>query len=241
MFKLIKGDAPDIDTMNAHVMKMMQDAIKSEGIEEVFSSETDMDAESVDLFSDEYLQRISRIKLPNTKIKLLTQLLKKTLQDFKKVNRIKALTFEERLQVIVDDYNSRMTDKEYVEEVLNDVADQMIELLKKLNEEQQSFEEMGIDYEEKAFFDILLAVADKYNFTFPEDKNIELAKAIHEKIKDKSKYSDWHNRADIKAEMQVDIILLLAQFGYPPTPPEVYEKVYADIIAQAENFKKYED
>lgn len=72
-------------------------------------------------------------------------------------------------------------------------------------------------------------------------EHIELAKAIHEKIKDKSKYSDWHNRADIKAEMQVDIILLLAQFGYPPTPPEVYEKVYADIIAQAENFKKYED
>ena len=41
--------------------------------------------------------------------------------------------------------------------------------------------------------------------------------------------------------MQVDIILLLAQFGYPPTTPEVYEKVYADIIAQAENFKKYAD
>lgn len=74
---------------------------------------------------------------------------------------------------------------------------------------------MGIDYEVKAFFDILLAIADKYNFTFPEDKNIGLAKTIHEKIKDKSKYSDWHNRADIKAEMQVDIILLLAQFRYP--------------------------
>lgn len=185
LFKLIKGDAPDIDTMNAHVMKMMQDAIKSEGIEEVFSSETDIDAETVDLFSDEVLQSINRIKLPNTKIKLLTQLLKKTLQDFKKDNRIKALIFEERLQVIIDDYNSRMTDKEYVEEVLNDVADQMIELLRKLNEEKHSFEEMGIDYEEKSFFDILLTVADKYNFTFPTEKNIELAKAIHEKIKDR--------------------------------------------------------
>lgn len=137
------------------------------------------------MFSDEVLQSINRIKLPNTKIKLLTQLLKKTLQDFKKDNRIKALTFEERLQVIIDDYNSRMTDKEYVEEVLNDVADQMIELLRKLNEEKHSFEEMGINYEEKAFFDILLAVADKYNFTFPTEKNIELAKAIHEKIKDR--------------------------------------------------------
>ena len=103
------------------------------------------------------------------------------------------------------------------------------------------FIEWGIDYEEKAFYDILVAVGEKYNFTFPEDKNIELAKAIHAKIVDKARYSDWVNRADIKAEMQVDIILLLAQFGYPPTPPEIYEKVYADVIQQAENFKKYTD
>lgn len=68
-----------------------------------------------------------------------------------------------------------------------------------------------------------------------------VAKVIHQKVRDKSRYADWYNRADIKAEMQVDIILLLAQFGYPPTPPEIYEKVYADIIEQAENFKKYTD
>jgi type I restriction enzyme R subunit len=105
----------------------------------------------------------------------------------------------------------------------------------------RTFVEMGIDYEEKAFYDILVAVAEKFHFTFPDEKNIALAKAIHEKVKDKSKYSDWSNRADIRAEMQVDIILLLAQAGYPPTPPEIYEKVYASVIEQAENFKKYSD
>ena len=57
----------------------------------------------------------------------------------------------------------------------------------------------------------------------------------------KIKYLDWNNRADIKAEMQVDIILLLAEYGYPPVPPEIYEQVYADILEQAENFKKYSD
>lgn len=41
--------------------------------------------------------------------------------------------------------------------------------------------------------------------------------------------------------MQVDIILLLAEYGYPPVPPEIYVEVYADIIEQAENFKKYSD
>ena len=238
LYKLTKGDAPDIDTMNDHVSKMMQEAIKSEGIDELFSKEKNIDAKSVDLFSDEYLERINRIALPNTKIKILSQLLKQKISDFKKVNRIKALTFSEKLQVVVDDYNSRADDK-FVQNVLDDVANQLMELLKNLKEEQESFEKMGIDYEEKAFYDILVSVAEKYKFTYPEEKNIELAKAIHKKIIDKSKYSDWANRADIKAEMQADIIILLAQFGYPPTPPEIYEKIYADVINQAENFKKY--
>ena len=240
LFKLIKGDAPDIDTMNMHVAKMLQDAIKSEGIQEVFSSETNIKQDAIDLFSDEYLDRIRRISLPNTKIKILSQLLKKTIAEFKRVNKIKGLSFEDRLQAIITDYNSRMDDK-ITREILEDVATQLMDLLEALKEDQNSFEEMGIDYEVKAFYDILVAVGEKYRFTFPEDKNIELAKEIHAKIKDKSRYSDWNNRADIRAEMQVDIILLLAQFGYPPTPPEIYEKVYADVIEQAENFKKYVD
>ena len=240
LFKLTKGDAPDIDTMNNHVAKMLQDAIKSEGIEEVFSNETDIKKEAIDLFSDEYLERIRRISLPNTKVKILTQLLKRTIANFKRVNKIKGLTFEERLNAIVADYNSRMDDK-VTREILEDVAAQMMELLKNLKKEQKSFEELGIDYEVKAFYDILVAVAEKYKFIFPDDENIALAKEIYKKVKDKSRYADWVNRDDIKAEMQADIIITLADHHYPPTPPEIYEKVYSDIIEQAENFKKYVD
>jgi len=130
---------------------MLEEAIKSEGVEEVFSTDTKVDAEAVDLFSEEYLERISRIKLPNTKVKILAQLLKKKVKEFKKVNKIKAVTFEERLQSILDDYNNRMSDAEYVKSILDDVSAQLMELLNKLKEEQDSFNAMGIDYEEKAF------------------------------------------------------------------------------------------
>lgn len=241
LFKLIKGDAPDIDTMNSVVSKMMQEAIGAEGVEEVFSIDKKIKAEPIDLFSDEYLEMIERIRLPNTKAKILTQLLKKAILNFKKVNKIKAQTFEERLQSIIDNYNNRISDKEQVESILNDVTEQLVELLKSLNLEQKSFMKMGIDYEEKAFYDILVAVADKYKFSFSNEKNLELAKAIHKEMTDKSKYTDWANRADIKAEMQAAIILLLRQYGYPPTPPEIYQMVYDDVIKQAENFKKYAD
>jgi type I restriction enzyme R subunit len=63
--------------MNAHVQKMLQDAMQSEGVEEAFSTDKDINAEAVDLFSDEYLERIKRIKLQNTRIKIYAQLLKK--------------------------------------------------------------------------------------------------------------------------------------------------------------------
>ena len=241
VFKLTKGDAPDTDTMNAHVQKMLEEAIRSEGVEEVFSIDTDVDAEAVDLFSDEYLTRISRIKLPNTKIKILTQLLKKKVSEFKKVNKIKAQSFEERLQAVLDNYNNRMTDSEYVKNILDDVSNQLLDLLQKLKEEETSFNAMGIDYEEKAFFDILVAVAEKFKFDVPESENIALAKEIRAAMRDKEKYSDWANSTQIKALMQADIIMILAKHGYPPVPPEIYEKVYNDILEQAENFKKYSD
>ncbi len=52
---------------------------------------------------------------------------------------------------------------------------------------------------------------------------------------DKAKYTDWSQRTDIKAELKVDLIILLAENGYPPVDRD---EVYKEIFEQAENFKK---
>ena len=109
-----------------------------------------------------------------------------------------------------------MTDADFVKSILDDVSNQLLDLMQKLKEEQESFNAMGIDYEEKAFFDILVAVADKFEFEFPENENIELAKEIRAVLRDKEKYTDWANSAQIKALMQADIIIILARHGCPP-------------------------
>ena len=41
---------------------------------------------------------------------------------------------------------------------------------------------------------------------------------------------------DIKANLQVDLILLLDEFDYPPV---TLDDVYKEVLEQAENFKKY--
>ena len=233
LFKLTKGNAPDITQMNARVRELIAEAIQSDGVEELFETGKHID---IDIFSDEYMARIAKISLPNTKIKILQQLLSQAIDEYRKVNKIKGIEFAERLKRVVEDYNNRRKDEKYANEVLDDVADQLTKLLEELKVEKSSFVGMGIDFEEKAFYDILKAIAEKYEFEYPHDKLISLSREMKKIVDDKAKYTDWSRREDIKAELKVDIILILADHGYPPV---TNDEVFKEIFEQAENFKKY--
>lgn len=233
LYKLTKGEAPDIAQINARVREMLEGAIQSDGIEELFETGKHIE---VDIFSDEYLEKINNIKLPNTKIKVLQRLLSQAIDEFKKVNKITALEFSERLKRVVDEYNNRRRDEAYANEVLDDVADQLAQLLEDLKTEKDSFKKMGIDFEEKAFYDILSFVAKKYEFEYPEDKMIELSKRIKAIVDDKARYTDWSVKEDIKAALQFDLAVVLDEYGYPPV---TIDDVYKEVLEQAENFKKY--
>ncbi|MEJ1336733.1 MAG: type I restriction endonuclease subunit R [Candidatus Sedimenticola sp. (ex Thyasira tokunagai)] len=236
VFKLTKGNAPDTAQMNAKVREMITEALKADGVEEIFKMGEDA-AEASDIFDPDYLAKIEKIKLPNTKIKLLQQLLAKAIEDFKKINKSKGVDFSKKFKELVDAYNERKEDDVLVSEVLEDFSDEIIDLIHALKKERDSFTDLGIDLEEKAFYDILLGLAVKYDFTYPEDKLLELAKAVKLVVEDKVKYTDWNQRDDIKAELKVGLILVLHEYGYPPVDRD---EVYKEIFEQAENFKQYQ-
>ena len=235
VYKLTKGNAPDITQMNNRVSQMLQEALQSEGVEEVVQMNTD--TKNLDLLSEEYMARLEKMQLPNTKVKLMEKLLRTIISEFKKVNKMKGVDFTKRLNELVNRYNDRSDNSVLAQEVLDEVAKQMAELLKEVNKEKKSFKDLGITYEEKAFYDILKEIAHKFGFEYPEEKLLVLATAVKKMVDDKSKYTDWASRLDIKAELQMDLILILAEHGYPPVPQD---EVFKDIFEQAENFKKYE-
>lgn len=230
IFKMTKGDAPDVSEMNARVRQMVEDALVSSDVEDIFQlSEKGC---SIDLFSEEYLERVLALKRPNTRVQILERLLKNAVSAFREVNKIKAVDFAQKLNGILERYNDR-TDK--VD--LNEIVDEMIDLIYEMRAEQNSFAALGIDFEEKAFYDILKSCAVKYGFDYPEDKTIFLAKGIKRLVDDKTHYTNWAKKASIRAAMQADLIVLLDDNGYPPEPQS---DVYKNVIEQAENFKKYQ-
>ncbi len=233
IYKLTKGEAPDTAQMNAKVREMISEALKSDGVEEIFKLGND-DGE-IDIFDEDYLAKIGKIKLPNTKIMLLQKMLAKAIDEMKKVNLAQGVDFTKRFKALVEKYNERKEEDVLVSEVLEDFSDEIINMFTDLKTEMDSNDDLGISFEEKAFYDILKSLAVKYDFTYPDDKLIELSQAVKEVVDDKAKYTDWNNRDDIKAELKVDLIMLLARFGYPPVSRD---EVYKEIFAQAENFKK---
>ncbi|WP_114936222.1 type I restriction endonuclease subunit R [Mucilaginibacter endophyticus] len=235
VFKLTKGSAPDTAQMNARVREMIKDAIESTGVEEIFKL-GDEATTQVDIFDEDYLAKIDKIKLPNTKIKLLQQLLAKAIEEFKKVNKITGIDFSKKMQALVERYNERKEADILRSEVLEEFTNEIINLYNALRTEKDSFKEMGIDFEEKAFYDILKALMVKYDFNYPEEKLLHLAQEVKTVVDDKTKYTDWSRRDDIKAELKADLIILLAENDYPPVDRD---EVYKEIFDQAENFKKY--
>ena len=236
IYKQTKGDAPDAETMNRVVEDMVRDAIACTGIESVVDEN-----KSVDLFSEGFLIELQSVKMPITRFNALLKLLRKAITAYGRTNKVKSIQFDERLRKVVEAYNSRdklVFTSEVVSDFVNDLSDQLIQILRDLQDDKSSFEKLGITFEEKAFYDILVKVRDDHGFPYADDKCLVLAKKIKELVDDKAQFADWSTRDDIKNQLNMDLTILLYQNGYPP---EWDEEVFEKVMEQAENFKKYSD
>ena len=234
LYKQTQGDAPDAEIMNQVVEEMVRRAITCTGIESIIDEH-----KATDLFSDEFLEELNQVKLPITKFNAMLKLVRKAITAYGRTNKVKSLEFDERLRQVVDAYNNRdklVFTSEVVEDFVNDLSDQLIQIMRDLEKDKASFEKLGITFEEKAFYDILVKVRDTHGFPYADEKCLVLAKKIKELVDDKSQFADWASRDDIKNQLNMELTVLLYQNGYPP---EWDEEVFDKVMEQAENFKKY--
>lgn len=234
IYKQTKGDAPDAEMMNEVVEEMVRRAISCTGVENVINADG-----PDDLYSEETLKELNEMKMPITKFNALLKLVRRAITSYGRANKVKAVQFDERLRKVVAEYNSRDNltfTSEVVSDFVDSLSDQLVEIIDSLKEDQESFEKLGITYEEKTFYDILVKVRDDHGFVFADEKCIELSKEIASLVSDKAQYADWSTREDIKSQLNMDLTVLLYKNGYPP---EWDEEVFDKVMEQATNFKHY--
>ena len=238
------------ETMNRHVAKMVEEALKYNKVESILE-----DGVQEDIFSPEYFEKLSDVKMPATKLELLIKMLRKQIKEYGKTNQMAAKKFQEMLEETIKQYHERRKTlsaeeageaQEYTsEEIIKNATEQALRILKDMNADRESFRKIGLTFEEKAFYDILMALRDQYNFEYGENKIVDgilvndkckaLAKKIKEIIDTKSSFADWLNNQNVRNQLKFDIKVCLVKNGYPPQySPEVFRKV----MEQAENFEE---
>ena len=113
-----------------------------------------------------------------------------------------------------------------------------------MNADRESFRQMGLTFEEKAFYDILIHLRNEHNFEYGtdgkygNDKCKSLAKKIKEIIDTQSAFSDWLNNQRVRDKLKQDIKICLIKNGYPP---QYSPAVFQQIMNQVENFKEHNE
>lgn len=242
----------EVDTavMNRQVEKMVEEALRYNKVESILEN-----GEQEDIFSPEYFEKLSDVKMPASKLELLVKMLRKQISEYGKTNQMAAKKFQEMLEETIRQYHERrkhLTEEEageaqeYTsEEIIRNATEQALTILREMNADRESFRKVGLTFEEKAFYDILMALRDEYNFEYGKDKTVNgvtvndrckaLARKIKEIIDTKSSFADWLNNQIVRDQLKFDIKVCLIKNGYPPQySPEVFRKV----MEQVENFEE---
>ena len=238
----------ETEVMNRTVEKMVEEALLCTGVECILGKE---DGDGEFIFGDEFMKELNDIDMPNTKFQLLVRLLKRVIRDYKRTNKVRAEYFEKMLAETVEEYNTR--DKlTFANTVANDTVNavsfmlnkkieelfgNLLELLKGVEDDKNQFKKLGITFEEKAFYDILVNLRETHKFEYPDDKCKTLARKIKNLIDGTSVYADWLNNDNLKNQLATDLTTLLYTEGYPP---DWDDEVFRRVLEQMENYKKHQ-
>ncbi len=252
VYKMNGTDAPDTETMNRRVAKMVEEALKYNNVESVLE-----EGEEMDIFGPEFVERLSDIKMPASKLEVLIKLLRHQITEYSKVNQVASKKFQEMLEATIKQYHERRkflseeeageTQEETAESIIQTATEQALSILKGMQADRDSFRKLGLTFEEKAFYDILIHLRDKNNFVYGEDKEVDgivinekcksLACKIREIIDAKSSFADWLNNQRVRDQLKQDIKICLVKNGYPP---QYTPEVFREVMDQVENFKENE-
>lgn len=246
------GGTTELDTeaMNRRVSKMVEEALKYNQVESILEN-----GEQEDIFSPEYFETLTNVRMPASKLEILVKMLRKQITEYGKTNQVAAKKYQEMLKETINIYHERRkhltaeeageAQEQASEDIIREATEQALKILKEMKEDRESFRRVGLTFEEKAFYDIMMALRDQYNFEYGEDNVIDgvtvnekcksLAKKIKEIIDTKSSFADWLNNQNVRNQLKYDIKICLVKNGYPPQySPEVFRKV----MEQVENFEE---
>ena len=191
---------------NKAIKQIIDNALISDGIEDIFSL-VGLEKPNIGILSAEFLEDVANMKHKNLAVELLEKLLNDEIKAKSRTNIVQEKKFSDRLQATLAKYHNRAIETAKV-------IEELIQMAKDFAAATKHGEELGLNFDELAFYDALAE-----NEAAMREMGDEILKSIALELTNKLRNNisvDWQKRESVRAKMRIMIRLILKRFKYPP-------------------------
>jgi type I restriction enzyme, R subunit len=200
-------DSIEFDTA---IKQIISKAVISDRIVDIFEA-AGVQKPDISILSDKFLLEVKEIPQKNLAFEALKKLLNDDIRIRFKKNVVQEKSFVEMLEKTIARYTNKSIEAAQA-------LEELIELAKKIREEQEKGKELGLNNDEKAFYDALADCEEALDVLGDEKLRIialELVNMIRNSVK-----IDWTVRESVQAELRLRVKKILKKYGYPPSGQE---------------------
>ena len=188
----VEGKKPPSKDPNRAIKQLIDNAVISDGVEDIFSL-VGLEKPNIGILSDEFLEDIAHMPHKNLAVELLERLLRDDIKAKTKNNVVQEKKFSDRLQATLSKYHNRAIETAKV-------IEELIEMAKDFAASAKHGEELGLNFDELAFYDALAE-----NESALREMGDEILKQIAIELTQKLRSSisvDWQKRESVRARMR---------------------------------------
>ena len=206
--------------MDLAIKQIISKAVISDRVIDIFAA-AGLKKPNISILSDEFLNFVKVMPQKNLVFEALKKLLMDEIRIRRKKNLIQARSFEALLDKAIKAYTNRSVEAA-------EIVQQLIELAKKMREEQKRGTQLNLTEEEVAFYDAL-ADNESAKEVLGDTTLKMMAHELVEMIR-KNVTIDWTLRDNVQANLRVKVKHLLKKYKYPP---DKQQKATDTVLDQA--------
>lgn len=201
----ISGGKP-IDNLDSAIRQIISKAIVSDKVIDIFSA-VGLKKPNISIISDEFLAEVREMPQKNLAFELLKKLLNDEIKIKTKKNIVRFRSFLEMLENGIRKYQNKTIETAQI-------IEELIELAKKLKDEDRRGVDLKLNEDELAFYDAL-EVNDSAVKVLGDDMLKTIAREVAETMRNNISI-DWTLKESVQAKLRVAVKRILRKYGYPP-------------------------
>jgi len=202
------------------IQQTLSKALVSDRVIDIFAA-AGLEKPDISILSDEFLAEVKDMPHKNLAFEMLRKLLNDQIRLRMKKNLVQARSFLQLLEKAIKAYTNKSIETAQV-------IQELLDLAKKIREEQNRGKDLGLNDDEVAFYDAL-ADNESAKQVLGDDTLKTIAGELVVMVR-KNVTIDWTERESVQAKLRLMVKKILRKYGYPP---DKQEKATLTVLEQA--------